>query len=82
MTEDLDLRKGFHGELDLIRQGITHLAASVIEASSAPTASSRCESSSWPSASMARVSCFSTMPPIDSTPERMPSISTSNCLLV
>jgi len=32
MTEDFDLRKGFHGELDLIRQGITHLAASVIEA--------------------------------------------------
>src|SRR5829696_2456355 len=32
MTEDLDLRKGFHGELDVIRQGITHLAASVIEA--------------------------------------------------
>jgi phosphate transport system protein len=32
MTEDLDLRKGFHGELDFIRQGITHLAASVIEA--------------------------------------------------
>jgi len=31
MTEDLDLRKGFHSELDLIRQGITHLAASVIE---------------------------------------------------
>jgi len=32
MTDDLDLRKGFHGELDIIRQGITHLAASVIEA--------------------------------------------------
>jgi phosphate transport system protein len=32
MTEDLDLRKGFHGQLDFIRQGITHLAASVIEA--------------------------------------------------
>ena len=32
MTDDLDLRKGFHDELDLIRQGITHLAASVIEA--------------------------------------------------
>jgi phosphate transport system protein len=32
MTDDLDLRKGFHGELDYLRQGITHLAASVIEA--------------------------------------------------
>jgi phosphate transport system protein len=32
VTEDLDLRKSFHGQLDLIRQGITHLAASVIEA--------------------------------------------------
>jgi phosphate transport system protein len=32
MTDDLDLRKGFHGELDFIREGITHLAASVIEA--------------------------------------------------
>jgi phosphate transport system protein len=32
MTDDLDLRKGFHGELDFIRRGITHLAASVIEA--------------------------------------------------
>ena len=32
MTDERDLRKGFHGELDLIGQGITHLAASVIEA--------------------------------------------------
>ena len=32
MTDELDLRKGFHGELELIRSGITHLAASVIEA--------------------------------------------------
>jgi phosphate transport system protein len=32
MTDHRDLRKGFHGELDFIRQGITHLAASVIEA--------------------------------------------------
>ena len=35
-----------------------------------------------PSASIARVSCFSTMPPIDSTPERIASISASNCLFV
>ena len=34
------------------------------------------------SAEIARVSCFSTMPPMDSTPERMASISASNCLLV
>jgi phosphate transport system protein len=32
VTDELDLRKGFHGELELIRSGITHLAASVIEA--------------------------------------------------
>src|SRR5262245_36623338 len=32
MTDDLDLRKGFHGELDVIRQGITHRQASDIEA--------------------------------------------------
>jgi len=32
VTDDVDLRKGFHSELDTIRQGITQLAASVIEA--------------------------------------------------
>src|SRR6266550_1780869 len=33
-------------------------------------------------AAMARAICVSTRPPINSTPERMPSISTSNCLEV
>src|SRR5438477_3664793 len=34
------------------------------------------------SEAIARAICVSTSPPIDKTPERMPSISTSNCLEV
>src|SRR5664279_3269711 len=50
--------------------------------SSAPTRSRIALSSSFSRTTIARDSCVSTIPPIDSTPLRMASISASNCLCV
>jgi hypothetical protein len=54
----------------------------LIANSSAPTRSRIVESSSFSSTTIARASCVSTSPPIESTPLRIASISVSNCLCV